>query len=150
MVVWALLTGIFFMHGAASPAACCQGGIPVIVEDPAEPAPYDHDWTVVLDDWIDGTGYTPDQVLASLRTGMGGMSGMSSSPAASPSAGMGSAGRSGSGPMLSGATSRLLGGGAGDVACDFDADNPGQWMTHCHNLYHAPESGMMAVLGYQA
>jgi len=25
------------------------------------------------------------------------------------------------------------------VACDFDADNPGQWMTHCHNLYHAPE-----------
>jgi FtsP/CotA-like multicopper oxidase with cupredoxin domain len=36
------------------------------------------------------------------------------------------------------------------VACDFDADNPGQWVTHCHNLYHAPDSGMMAVLGYQA
>jgi FtsP/CotA-like multicopper oxidase with cupredoxin domain len=36
------------------------------------------------------------------------------------------------------------------VACDFDAVNPGQWMTHCHNLYHAPESGMMAVLAYQA
>ena len=36
------------------------------------------------------------------------------------------------------------------ITCDFDADNPGQWMTHCHNLYHAPESGMMAVLGYQA
>jgi FtsP/CotA-like multicopper oxidase with cupredoxin domain len=36
------------------------------------------------------------------------------------------------------------------VACDFDADNSGQRMTHCHNLYHAPESGMMAVLGYQA
>jgi FtsP/CotA-like multicopper oxidase with cupredoxin domain len=36
------------------------------------------------------------------------------------------------------------------VACDFDAANPGQWMTHCHNAYHAPESGMMAVLGYQA
>ena len=35
------------------------------------------------------------------------------------------------------------------VACDFDADNPGQWMTHCHNLYHSPEGGMMAVLGYQ-
>ena len=31
------------------------------------------------------------------------------------------------------------------VACDLDADNPGQWMAHCHNLYHAPEnSGMMA------
>jgi hypothetical protein len=26
------------------------------------------------------------------------------------------------------------------IACDLDADNPGQWMTHCHNLYHAPES----------
>ena len=34
---------------------------------------------VVLDDWIDGTGYTPDQVLASLRQGMGDM-GMAASP----------------------------------------------------------------------
>ena len=24
--------------------------------------------------------------------------------------------------------------------------NPGQWMTHCHNLYHAPQGGMMAML----
>jgi FtsP/CotA-like multicopper oxidase with cupredoxin domain len=36
------------------------------------------------------------------------------------------------------------------VACDFDAGNPGQWMAHCHNLYHAPQGGMMAVLSYQA
>ena len=35
------------------------------------------------------------------------------------------------------------------VACDFDAGNPGQWMTHCHNLYHAPQGGMMAMLSYQ-
>ncbi|MCE7004626.1 multicopper oxidase family protein [Kibdelosporangium philippinense] len=34
------------------------------------------------------------------------------------------------------------------LACDFDADNPGQWMTHCHNAYHA-EAGMMTLLGYQ-
>ena len=34
-------------------------------------------------------------------------------------------------------------------ACDFDAANPGQWMTHCHNLYHAPQGGMMAMLSYQ-
>jgi Multicopper oxidase len=27
--------------------------------------------------------------------------------------------------------------------------NPGQWMTHCHNLYHAPQGGMMAMLSYQ-
>jgi multicopper oxidase len=105
---------------------------PLIVEDPSEPAPYDYDWTVVLDDWIDGTGYTPDQVLADLRQGMagmstpsaspspmmsgiGGMNGMSSSPSASPMPGMGSSGSSGSSPMLSGATSPLLGGDAGDV-----------------------------------
>ncbi|HZM79481.1 MAG TPA: multicopper oxidase family protein [Candidatus Limnocylindrales bacterium] len=30
----------------------------------------------------------------------------------------------------------------------FDADNPGQWMIHCHNVYHA-ESGMMVMLGYR-
>ncbi|MEV4889837.1 multicopper oxidase family protein [Nonomuraea sp. NPDC055795] len=32
---------------------------------------------------------------------------------------------------------------------DFDADNPGLWMIHCHNIYHA-ESGMMTLLGYAA
>jgi len=30
----------------------------------------------------------------------------------------------------------------------FDADNPGRWMVHCHNVYHA-ESGMMTLLGYR-
>jgi FtsP/CotA-like multicopper oxidase with cupredoxin domain len=29
----------------------------------------------------------------------------------------------------------------------FDADNPGRWMLHCHNIYHA-ETGMMTQLGY--
>jgi multicopper oxidase len=33
------------------------------------------------------------------------------------------------------------------LAVDFDADNPGQWLTHCHNVYHG-ESGMMTILGY--
>ncbi|RAG81577.1 multicopper oxidase family protein [Streptacidiphilus pinicola] len=33
------------------------------------------------------------------------------------------------------------------VACDFDADNPGQWLIHCHNAYHG-EAGMMGLLGY--
>ncbi|MFD5246099.1 multicopper oxidase family protein [Amycolatopsis sp. NPDC058340] len=46
---------------------------PVIVENPADPGGYDHDWTVVLDDWIDGTGTTPDEVLTRLRQGAGGM-----------------------------------------------------------------------------
>ncbi|MEV4434511.1 multicopper oxidase family protein [Streptomyces sp. NPDC049585] len=34
------------------------------------------------------------------------------------------------------------------LEADFDADNPGLWMIHCHNVYHA-ESGMMTVLGYR-
>lgn len=65
---------------------------PLIVEDPAEAAAYDAEWTVVLDDWIDGTGQTPDQVLATLRRGMTGMGG-----------------------MMTAGTSALLGGDAGDV-----------------------------------
>ena len=114
---------------------------PLIVEDPAQPADWDHDWTVILDDWIDGTGYTPDQVLDALHQGMGGMSmaapspspspspmtsgmnGMpmpttspsSSSPSATPTAPMPSAPPSGPSPVLSGARSALLGGDAGDV-----------------------------------
>ncbi|GGN44512.1 multicopper oxidase family protein [Streptomyces fuscichromogenes] len=31
----------------------------------------------------------------------------------------------------------------------FDADNPGQWMLHCHNAYHG-EAGMMANVAYHA
>lgn len=33
------------------------------------------------------------------------------------------------------------------VTIDFDADNPGQWMLHCHNTYHL-ESGMATVVAY--
>lgn len=33
------------------------------------------------------------------------------------------------------------------VEVDLDANNPGQWMVHCHNLYHG-EAGMMTVLSY--
>jgi len=33
------------------------------------------------------------------------------------------------------------------VTVDFVADNPGQWLLHCHNLYHQ-ETGMMTTLSY--
>jgi FtsP/CotA-like multicopper oxidase with cupredoxin domain len=33
------------------------------------------------------------------------------------------------------------------VTVAFDADNPGRWVFHCHNLYHM-ESGMMTTLRY--
>src|SRR4029077_15682731 len=92
-------------------------------------------------DWIDGTGYTPDQVLDALRNGMGGramaaaspspmtssMTGMSGmpmpaspgspgSPGATPAPSpVSSAPPSGPSPVLSGARSAVLGGDAGDV-----------------------------------
>ena len=68
----------------------------LLVDDAADPGGYDVEWTVVLDDWVDGTGRTPEQVLKDLTSassgGMGGMGGMGE-----------------------GMTSPLLG-GAGDIA----------------------------------
>ncbi len=55
----------------------------LVVDDPSEAGRYDVEWVVVLDDWVDGTGRTPDDVLATLLAatsqdgdgsmGMGGM-----------------------------------------------------------------------------
>ncbi|MET7302331.1 multicopper oxidase family protein [Embleya sp. NPDC005575] len=41
----------------------------LVVEDPAEPLGYDAEWTVVLDDWLDGTGTgtDPDAALVHIR-----------------------------------------------------------------------------------
>jgi FtsP/CotA-like multicopper oxidase with cupredoxin domain len=39
----------------------------LIVEDPAEPGRYDREAVVVLDDWTDGVGETPDRILARLK-----------------------------------------------------------------------------------
>ena len=36
-----------------------------------------------------------------------------------------------------------------DVTIAFDADNPGPWVFHCHNLYHMA-SGMMTTVEYEA
>ena len=33
------------------------------------------------------------------------------------------------------------------VSVDLQADNPGDWAVHCHNIYHA-ELGMQTVLSY--
>ena len=35
-----------------------------------------------------------------------------------------------------------------ELAIDLQADNPGQWLVHCHNAYHG-ELGMMSTLSYQ-
>ena len=113
---------------------------PLIVEDPKEPLSYDDEWVVVLDDWVDGVTGTPDEVFAELRQGMAGMGGgaghggssghdmedmdgmdgmdmsggskhgMHDSPSPSESSG----GMSMKFMMMN-ATSKLLGGDAGDV-----------------------------------
>lgn len=55
---------------------------PLIIDDPKEPGCYDHEWVLVLDDWLDGTGRTPEDVLQALTSssgsgaGHGGMTGM--------------------------------------------------------------------------
>ena len=55
----------------------------LVVDDPAEPGAYDVEWVVVLDDWLDGTGRTPEEVLEGFLSatsgdmeGMEGMEGM--------------------------------------------------------------------------
>ena len=35
----------------------------------------------------------------------------------------------------------------GEVTFDFIADNPGDWLFHCHNLYHL-DAGMARVITY--
>jgi len=82
--------------------------LPIIVYDPAEPGDYDAEWVVVLDDWTDGVGSTPQQVYDGLRRssmpGMGGMPGMSGMHDMDSMPGMSGMG-----------SSTLLGGDAGDV-----------------------------------
>ncbi|MDG3009561.1 multicopper oxidase family protein [Rhodococcus sp. D2-41] len=72
--------------------------LPVIVDDPREPGDYDAEWIVVLDDWTDGVGKSPQQIYDGLRRGD-----MSSMP------GMGGNMNHG------GEAGNLLGGDAGDV-----------------------------------
>src|SRR6266508_3826186 len=73
---------------------------------PREAGGYDVELVVVLDDWLDGTGRTPDEVLRALG---GGMRGMSAGTGMGAGAGGGMAG-------MPGFRSALLGGDAGDVA----------------------------------
>ena len=73
--------------------------LPVIVDNPREAGAYDAEWIVMLDDWTDGVGQSPQQIFDDLRgQRMGQMPGM------------------GGMPMMSGVgSSSLLGGDAGDV-----------------------------------
>lgn len=44
----------------------------VLIDDPEDPGDYDNEWVVVLDDWLDGMGRTPDDVSRDLGIGAGG------------------------------------------------------------------------------
>jgi FtsP/CotA-like multicopper oxidase with cupredoxin domain len=84
---------------------------PLVVDDPEEPGKYDEEWIVVLDDWTDGVGASPDQILAGLTGGGAAsstpMPGMAT-PAQPARAGAATA-------QLAHGASALLGGVAGDV-----------------------------------
>lgn len=91
----------------------------LVVDDRAEPGDYDGEWIVVLDDWVDGTGRTPDQVLAGFQKTSassgdpgGSMGGMDHGSMGGSMGGMDHG--SGMGGMGEGMQSPLLG-GAGDV-----------------------------------
>ncbi len=79
--------------------------VPVIIDDPREPGAYDAEWIVVLDDWTDGVGKTPQQIFDTLHAGMPGMGDMPGMSGMGPMPGMGGD-----------RTNSLLGGDAGDVS----------------------------------
>jgi FtsP/CotA-like multicopper oxidase with cupredoxin domain len=82
---------------------------PLIVEDPHEPLAYDDEYVIVLDDWLDGVTGTPEDAFAELSQGMGGMDHGDMDH-------MGGTDMGGDESfMLMGASSKLLGGDAGDV-----------------------------------
>jgi hypothetical protein len=53
---------------------------PFIIDDPADPGDYDAEWILVLDDWTDGIGPSPmeimDRLIADGESGSGGMGDM--------------------------------------------------------------------------
>lgn len=80
---------------------------PLIIDDPAEVAPADVDEVLVLDDWTDGVGRSPEEILEGLASmshdAMGSMGGMNDR------------GSSMGGMPMGRFRSDLLGGDAGDV-----------------------------------
>lgn len=84
-------SGTYWVHPHTGVNADTGLYLPLIIDDPNERADYDAEWIVVLDDWTDGVGNSPEQIYDGLRKG--GMAGM----------------------RMGGPTSKLLGGDPGDV-----------------------------------
>lgn len=84
-------TGLQLDHGLYAP---------FIVADPAEPGRYDHEWVLVLDDWTDGVGPSPEELMRQLLEGAtpGGMP-MGGPMGGTPGSGMGMGDARGMGGM---------------------------------------------------
>jgi multicopper oxidase len=63
--------------------------LPLIIDDPTEPGRYDAEWIVMLDDWTDGVGHTPQEIYDNLHSmGQKGlMTGLGNSPLLGSNAG---------------------------------------------------------------
>jgi multicopper oxidase len=94
--------GTYFFHSHAGLQLDRGLYAALVVDDPAEPGRYDREALVVLDDWTDGVGASPEAVFADLARRSGGMGGMGM---------MGQGGMGGEQPA-----SRPLGGPGGQVA----------------------------------
>ena len=70
--------GTYFYHPHTGTQLDTGLYAPLIVEDPSEAGTYDRDIPILLDDWIDGTGETPDEVLERLLVGGSAMQDMES------------------------------------------------------------------------
>jgi FtsP/CotA-like multicopper oxidase with cupredoxin domain len=57
---------------------------PFVVDDPGDPGAYDAEWVLVLDDWTDGLGRSPEQIYAELRAAGGRGMGMAGGDVAYP------------------------------------------------------------------
>lgn len=68
--------GTYFFHPHTGTQLDRALYAPLIIDDPNEPGGYDVDEVIVLDDWLDGIGRTPDDALRALTSDMSAMPGM--------------------------------------------------------------------------
>lgn len=99
---------------------------PFVIDDPDEPLAYDAEYVVVLDDWLDGTGTSPEEELDRIRAAGAAMGDMGQ-------------GDHDMGEMTM-ATSPLLGGDAGDAVYPYHLIN-GRPTTDPATLEPAPSPG---------
>ena len=66
--------GTYFFHPHSGVQLDRALHSPLIIDDPAEAGGYDDEWVVVLDDWTDGVGRSPDDIFGDLKAENGSVS----------------------------------------------------------------------------